>query len=335
MLTFLRFLLLPAGFLYATGAWLRRQYFQQGGRRKKGSLYSIAIGNLAAGGSGKTPMAMFLARHAENKTAVLSRGYKRKTRGFREVQVHDNIQYSGDEPLEMKNAAPELPVFVCENRLQGIFRIHQEYPEIKTVILDDAFQHLPLLADKYVLLTDYQKPFWRDIPMPAGRLREFPCTAAVADAIVVTKCPVEMQVQTAAKIIHKLAKYKKPVFFCHYENAVPISNEGLQLSLNTDVIVVSGLADNKVFQDWAGKHYKVVASFGYPDHHSFSNKDFEDWIMESDKQGKAVILTTRKDFARMQAFPEGYNKRLFFTFTTPKFLFQGEDAFLRILFNHF
>ncbi len=331
----LRFLLFPAGLLYATGAWLRRQYFQRGGKRKKGSVYSIVIGNLAAGGSGKSPMTLYLAKYAESRTAVLSRGYKRKTKGFREVQVHDSIQHCGDEPLEMKNAVPELPVFVCENRLQGISLIKEHYPEIQTVILDDAFQHLPLQADKYVLLTDYQKPFWQDMPIPAGRLREFACTASQADAIVVTKCPEDLQLQTAEKIIQKLEKYDKPVFFCHYENAAPANNQGERLTKDSAVILVSGLANNKAFQDWASQRYAVAARFSYPDHHAFSNAYYEAWILELTKHKNAVILTSRKDFARMQSFPDIYKKRLFMTFTTPKFLFKQEDAFIRILFNHF
>ena len=327
-------MLFPVGMLYASGAWLRRQYYQHGGKRKKGSVYSIVIGNLAAGGSGKTPMALFLATHIENKIALLSRGYKRKTRGFREVQINDSVQNCGDEPLEIKNAAPELPVFVCENRLQGISGIHAQYSDIDTVILDDAFQHLPLKADKYVLLTSFQKPFWRDMPIPAGRLREFTCTASQSDVIVVTKCPENLTSQAAGEINQKLAKYKKPVFFCCYENAVPMNNEGEQLPIDSAVIVVSGLADNSAFRDWSDKRYTVTASFSYPDHHTFSNADFDDWIKELKKQENAVILTSRKDFARMQAFPDRHKKRLFMTFTTPKFLFQQEDVFLRILFNH-
>ena len=185
-----------------------------------------------------------------------------------------------------------------------------------------------------MLLTSFQKPFWRDMPIPAGRLREFTCTASQSDVIVVTKCPENLTSQAAGEINQKLAKYKKPVFFCCYENAVPMNNEGEQLPIDSAVIVVSGLADNSAFRDWSDKRYTVTASFSYPDHHTFSNADFDDWIKELKKQENAVILTSRKDFARMQAFPDRHKKRLFMTFTTPKFLFQQEDVFLRILFNH-
>lgn len=298
-------------------------------------MHTIAIGNLAAGGSGKTPMALYLAQHVNNHSALLSRGYKRKTIGFREVLTEDMAENTGDEPLEMKTAAPELPVFVCENRLQGIDSIHKQYPEIQTVILDDAFQHLPLQADKYVLLTDFYKPFWTDLPIPAGSLREFACMASKADAIVVTKCPADLSEQTAGIITQKLKKYAKPVFFCHYENSVPANAAGELLTPESPVMVVSGLANNKAFRDWAGKQYCVFGSFGYRDHQHFTAADYRSWSDELAKTDKTVILTTRKDFARMDLVPEGLKKRIFMTFTTPKFLFQQEDAFIRILFNHY
>ena len=335
MLALLRFLLLPFGYGYAIAAWLRRCYFNFTGKRKKSPVYSIAIGNLAVGGSGKTPMAMFLSAHSENRTAMLSRGYKRKTRGFRMVDVADNAEHCGDEPLEMKIANPELPVFVCENRLDGIAGIRQYMPEVDTVILDDAFQHLPLLANKYVLLTDYQKPFYDDLPMPAGRLREFACTASAADVIVVTKCPADLNETTAAIVRQKLNKYGKPVFFCHYENADPLNVLGAVWDPGKPVILVSGLADNHGFLYWSQQKYSVIKDFAYSDHFAFTQKEYSRWTEESINHEDAVFLTTRKDFARMNDLPENLRKRFFMTFTTPKFLFKQEDAFIRILFNHY
>jgi tetraacyldisaccharide 4'-kinase len=331
----LRLLLLPFGYGYAAAAWLRRRYFVFAGKRKKSPVYSIAIGNLAVGGSGKTPMAMFLSAHSANRTAMLSRGYKRKTRGFRMVDVTDTADRCGDEPLEMKIANPQLPVFVCENRLEGIAGIRQHIPEVETIILDDAFQHLPLLANKYVLLTDYQKPFYDDLPMPAGRLREFACTASAADVIVVTKCPPDLDETTAAIVRQKLNKYGKPVFFCHYENADPLNAMGAAWNPGKQVIVVSGLADNHAFLDWSKQQYSVIRHFAYPDHYAFTHNEYSRWAEAAMKHEDAVFLTTRKDFARMNDLPDNLKKRFFMTFTTPKFLFKQEDAFIRILFNHY
>ena len=332
MLAILRCLLLPFGFLYASIAWLRRQYFILSRKRRNSPIYSIAVGNLAVGGSGKTPMVLFIARHLSVRTAILSRGYKRKTKGFREVQKDDNVQNSGDEPLEIKSAQPDMPVFVCEDRLQGMEQIQQGHPEIKIVVLDDAFQHLPLRADKYVLLTDYQKPFYDDFPMPAGRLREFACNASGADVIVVTKCPANLDESTAKRFMQKLVRFNKPVFFCQYENAPPVNNEGEQLHKATPVIAVSGLADNRAFSSWAAKNYNVYQAFSYPDHHAFSNAEFNQWEVQLKQHENAAILTTRKDFVKMANLPESLKKRIFITFTSPKFLFQQEDAFIRTLF---
>lgn len=330
MLANLRLLLIPLGYVYASAAWIRRRYFELLGKRRKSNTLTIAIGNLAVGGSGKTPMALWVARHTKD-VAMLSRGYKRKTRGFREVLLGDAATLSGDEPLEMKNAFPELPVYVCENRLEGIAHIQRQNPEIRNVILDDAFQHLPLRADKYVLLTDYQKPFYQDWPMPAGRLREFECTANEADVIVITKCPAGLDEKTAQSIEQKLSKYGKPVFYCHYENTTPENAAGEIWEPGKTAMVVSGLADNRTFLSWAQDRFEVIKQVSYPDHFNFTDNDYHNWSSALEKHKDAAIVTTRKDFMRMSNLPENLKKRIFMTFTTPRFLFQQEDKIIRYL----
>lgn len=333
MRALLQVFLIPLGFIYALAAWFRRQYFQRLHKRKRSTLFSIAVGNLAVGGTGKTPMALYLAQHTKNATAMLSRGYKRKTKGFREVQLTDDAALCGDEPLEMKIANPNLPVFVCEKRLEGIASIKKLLPQTETVILDDAFQHVPLLANKYVLLTDFNLPFYKDWPMPAGRLREFACTASQADVIVVTKCPIDLQETEADIICRRLEKYDKPVFFCHYINADPENNLGNKCPSDAHIMVVSGLANNEVFQHWVKQRSHVIDCKGYPDHYLFSDGDYKQWQKFLSESQTNAIVTTRKDFARMQGLPDDMKRRIFMTFTTPKFLFQQEDAFLRTLFN--
>ncbi|MEY4003742.1 MAG: tetraacyldisaccharide 4-kinase, partial [Bacteroidota bacterium] len=271
-------------------------------------------------------MSLYLAQHTKNGTAILSRGYKRKTTGFRMVQMNDSAADCGDEPIEMKIAAPNLPIFVCEKRLEGITSIKKLLPQTETVILDDAFQHLPLLANRYVLLTDYHNLFYMDWPMPAGRLREFACTASQADVIVVTKCPIDLHETEADRIRRHLEKHNKPVFFCHYENAAPENNLGNKCPTDAQIMVVSGLANNEVFQHWAKQHIHVIACKGYPDHYHFRDGDFKQWQQFLSKSQTNAIVTTRKDFARMQGLPEDMKRRIFMTFTTPKFLFQQEDA---------
>lgn len=333
MPAYLRLLLIPFAFLYAFAAWIRRQYFQRLGKRAKSPLHTIVIGNLAVGGSGKTPMALFVAEHINKPVAVLSKGYKRKTRGFREVSTGDDAIMTGDEPLEMKIAHPDLPVFVCENRLAGIAQIQQQYPEIQTVILDDAFQHLPLQANKYVLLTDYQKPFFQDWPMPAGRLREFGCTANEADMIVVTKCPADLDEKTANSIWQKLSPYGKPVFFFHYENTVPVNAAGEIWEYGKKVMVVSGLANNRAFLSWAEDKFEVKKQVGYSDHFSFTEKDYEYWYAELQKQSETIVLTTRKDFVRMVNLPNKLKRSIYATNAEPRILFQNENKFLDCLIS--
>ena len=278
-------------------------------------------------------MSLYVAQNTKKPVAILSRGYGRKTKGFREVQLTDDVALCGDEPLEMKKAAQALPVYVCEKRIMGLEKINSMLPAVKMVVLDDAFQHLHLRADRYVLLTDYQKPFYRDLPMPAGRLREFTCNARHADAIVVTKCPEDMHQRHADEMQARLANYGKPVFFCHYANSEPENHLGSQCPSDAPLLVISGLANNDAFQTWAKKWGNVKVCLGFPDHYNFKPSDYSQWQQTLLMSEDIVILTTRKDFARMQGLPDDMKRRIFMTFTTPKFLFQQEDAFLRILFN--
>jgi tetraacyldisaccharide 4'-kinase len=323
--------LLPFGYVYASVAWLRRRLFTILGLRKPARIFTIAVGNLTVGGTGKTPMTVFLANQLHKNTAILSRGYGRKTTGFREVAVSDKAVNCGDEPLEMKLALETAPVFVCENRHEGIRRLLETHSNIDLVILDDAFQHLPLMAHRYVLLCDYQNPFYKDFPMPAGRLREFRCTAKNTHALVVTKCPENMSTAEAEAMRKDLGKYQLPVFFSTYQNAEPKNMAGEAMTTHQPCMVVSGLARNDAFQQWARAHYSITHTLAYRDHQSYTESDFAHWEQLLKENPNLSILTTRKDFMRMQPVPVFLKNRIFITHTIPKFLFQEEDLFLRIL----
>lgn len=323
----------PFGLLYGAGAGLRRVWFERTGRRHRSSVRSIVLGNLTVGGTGKTPMAIFVASHAPepDKIAVLSRGYGRKTQGFLEVNHETVAEDSGDEPAEMRLALAEPRVFVCEDRLEGISRIGSLFPTCSSVVLDDAWQHLPLKADRYVLLCDYHRPFTQDWPMPAGLLREFRSAARGADAIVVTKCPADLSLEQAMPMSATLHRYTRQVFFASYENTVPCTVAGHQLENGSAVVVVSALADNGAFRRWCEVNYRVAEHFSYRDHHTFTTAEANGWQAAVAAHQAAGILTTRKDYMRMKGIgllPE----TVFYTATAPKFLFNTEDDFIRILF---
>lgn len=323
----------PFGLLYGAGAGLRRLWFDRTGRRHRSSVRSIVLGNLTVGGTGKTPMAIFVATHAPepDKIAVLSRGYGRRTRGFLEVQPETLPADSGDEPAEMRMAVAESRVFVCEDRLEGISRIAGLFPACRSVVLDDAWQHLPLKADRYVLLCDYNRPFVEDWPMPAGLLREFRSAAKGADAIVVTKCPADLSLEQAMPMSAALHRYTRQVFFASYENAAPRTDAGQLLESGAAVIIVSALADNAAFRRWCEANHRVMAHFSYRDHHAFTASEASDWQAAMAAHQAAGILTTRKDYMRMKDIGLQH-ETVFYTATEPKFLFNTEDDFIRILF---
>ncbi|MBL7810627.1 MAG: tetraacyldisaccharide 4'-kinase [Bacteroidetes bacterium] len=328
-----KILLIPFGQLFGLLTWIRRELYQRGIlKRTRMNVHSIVVGNLNVGGSGKTPFSLWLAtRLAEDRrTAILSRGYGRKTKGFLQVTAASTAEQVGDEPMEMRLALPEdVPNFVCESRVQGIAQIAHVAPDTQVVVLDDAYQHLALKADKYVLLCDYHNPFFRDFPMPAGRLREWPCAARYASCIVVTRCPADMSPSEALEWYTRLAKYGCPVFFATYINTDPVSFpvSGAELP-SGPVMALSALANNRLFYDYARK-YSISRHFMYRDHHVFTAKDAESWKQHIAVSGAAAILTTRKDAMRLQPWFKELPVPVFMTFTHPEFLFEQEDEFIR------
>ncbi len=276
-------------------------------------------------------MAIFLASRLQGNKALLSRGYGRKTTGFIEVNNEMSASHCGDEPLEMKHALPDTPVSVCENRLDGINALIQRYSNLQTIILDDAFQHLPLRANKYVLLCDFNRPFFTDFPMPAGNLREFRCEARNADAIVVTKCPPDLDKDKAEAIRARLKKYGCPVFFAHYAMSEPRNDAGVALTTNRSCVAVSALANNACFKQELQYHVNILQHFTYPDHHTFTRIEINGWQMALEDHQIEAIVTTRKDFMRMNQLPETLKNKVFVVNTQPKFLFQEEYDFIRVL----
>ena len=177
--------------LYWAGTTVRNIFYDLGVLKSISfEVPILSVGNLAVGGSGKTPLVEFLIRELKNEyhIAILSRGYGRKTRGFLWVETNISPEKTGDEPLQIKTKFNDVAVAVCEDRVAGAKRILAEKPEINLVILDDAFQHRAIKPSLQLLLSVYSKPFFYDLLLPAGRLRERRNGAQRADAIIFTKC---------------------------------------------------------------------------------------------------------------------------------------------------
>lgn len=329
-----RFFLFPLAFLYGIIIHIRNFLFDiQLFKSNKSTLPSIVIGNLSMGGSGKTPTLLWLydVLKTNQNIAFLSRGYGRNTKGFRQVSAMSTAKEVGDEPLLLYSKTQNQHTFVCEDRVEGIEKIKNLFPKIDLVILDDAFQHRKLKADKYILITEYDAPFFEDFYFPMGNLRDGKNQANRADIIIVSKCPNSLQDAEKEIFIKKLNPLPhQSVFFAtiEYELLKDVF-ENKNVSFPESCIAVSGIAKPKLFIEAVCKKTKLVKHFNYPDHHSFSKKDIDSWSNFSDCK---AIITTEKDAIRLIAHKDYLESKNLKIYSLPiKMQIDKLELFLKIL----
>ena len=304
MNSIIRILLFPLSLLWGSIAWIRRWYFNSnhGKRRFKSSIPTLLVGNLTVGGTGKTPMIIHLVEELKKDycIAVLSRGYGRKTKGFREVSADNHWSEVGDEPLEIKRVSNCL-VFVCEHRVLGMKNIQELYPEVNLVLLDDGYQHLQFQSTCSIILSDYNRMFYADKPLPAGRLREFPSAVAEASMVVVSKCPSELELPVISNIHQRIQEYKQgiPVFFAEYKTTAPQYSRGLGAELQDSSILITGVVGGEKVKQKLESQVSIVKHFNYADHAEFSQKDVQDWLNYCEKCNIKSLIFTRKDLMRL------------------------------------
>jgi len=278
-------------------------FYEVFGLRKAGKLPSLVIGNLTVGGTGKTPMVMYVSNVLKDtfSMSVLSRGYGRNTKGYLELNEYSRAAEVGDEPLEIFENLDSVPVVVCENRVQGIENISNSFKEVNLVLLDDGFQHLPLKANGYVLLCNYNNPFYSDWVMPAGRLREFAFSAKNADILVMSKCPSELKETEANAIKSRLSKYSSNVFFATFTMSKPqhLFEKVSQLRQGEKVILVTGVANGVEVKNQL-KDYEVLNHFNFADHKVFNSNNIKEWLGECLLLNVQNIVVTRKDAGKVK-----------------------------------
>ncbi len=262
----------------------------------------LAVGNLAVGGTGKTPTIEYLIRllSREFTVATLSRGYGRATRGFRLAGNQDDAQTLGDEPFQFyRKHQPSVHVAVDEQRARGIKAMLQAHPAIGVILLDDAFQHRAVKPDVSILLTEFHRPFFRDQLMPVGRLREARSQAKRADIVLVTKCPTGLSEADRQHVADALAPYVAPgtpIFFSRIAYGTPVGFDGQIRSLDRCVLV-SALADGSVFEnEWKTKT-TVVETVRFTDHHRYTAADVD--ALQKRLPPGVQFLTTEKDFVKL------------------------------------
>ena len=308
-----RRLLWPLGLLFGALALLRIKLYQWGFfHRYTPPVATLAVGNLSTGGTGKTPLVLYLAQKWGRKRSIatLSRGYGRKTKGFRWVQPADTSTLSGDEPLLLRRLLPNhVDVAVCEDRPAGIRKILQERPATNLVLLDDAYQHLALKAGFYLLTTPFSHPFYEDALLPAGNLREPIRGKKRAQAMVVTKCPPNLSHAEAAQIRQKLNPTPgQPVCFVALGYQPIQSLESFPaFDAGQPFLLVTGIANPTPLEAHLADQGLRFESRTFADHHAFSPAEAADLIRQARglNPQHPQILTTEKDAVRLAPLLEG------------------------------
>jgi tetraacyldisaccharide 4'-kinase len=320
---FLRKLLFPLGGVYWLVTFIRNWLYDLGFFTSKSyQLPIIAIGNLSAGGTGKTPQTEYIIRLLKDtyKIAVLSRGYKRSTKGFVLANNVVNASELGDESYQMYSKFPEISVAVCEDRQTGINNlISNSNPDI--ILLDDAFQHRKVKAGFYILLTAYDELFSDDFILPFGNLRESAIGKKRANLVVVTKCPQNISELNKDEVKLKL-NLNVPVFFTSidYDSKVFSTENSISVSdiIATEKVILAGIAKPNYFIDYLNSGTDKVMI--YPDHHNFSEAEISE-INELSKD--KIIVTTEKDFMRLNGKIKSSN--LFYLPIQSKFISDKEQ----------
>ncbi len=305
-----KILLAPVSLLYGLGVAIHDLlYRQEILRSTEFSVPVIGVGNLSVGGSGKTPHVEYLADFLRKyiKVGILSRGYKRKTRGFLLLNENINANDAGDEPMQYFRKFSNVSVAVCENRSYGIINLMGNRPNLQCILLDDSFQHRAVQAGFSILLTEYSLPFTRDYLLPSGRLREWRSGYQRADAIIITKCPPVLSAENRQKILEEIKPYPhQNVFFSYYEYLAPYRFQypslTTQLTTGTDVILISAIANTEYLLDFLKTKVNTIRTLEFPDHHFFEKTDVGRLKNEYDRLSSRnkIILTTEKDAIRLE-----------------------------------
>ncbi len=300
---FLRYILFPVVPIYYLITWLRNKLYDFGIKKSiSHSLPVICVGNLSAGGTGKTPMIEYLINLLKDDylIATLSRGYKRKTDGFQLANNNATVESIGDEPFQFYNKfKKEVLVAVDADRNNGIKQLQSIDNRPEIILLDDAFQHRKVKAGFNILLTTYSNPYFKDIVLPTGNLREPRNGAKRANIIVVTKCPKDLGDKEKSRILQQInPKAHQQVFFSSisYSNSIISSNTTKAIEDLKDFTLVTGIANASPLVRFLKEKGLEFEHLNFKDHHEFLKQD----ILELDQ--RELIVTTEKDFMRLKQY---------------------------------
>ena len=300
---------------------------------------TVCVGNITVGGTGKTPHVELLLRlllAAGKQPAVLSRGYKRKLKGFQQVPADGTAALYGDEPVQIAHKFPEVPVAVDKDRVHGC---DQLAAKASCIVLDDAFQYRRLRATLNLVLVDYNRPIFMDRLLPWGRLRDLPGRLKAAQAVIVTKCPAELSAQEREawrKDLH--LSPEQPLFFTtlQYGTPLPVFPEADSHYLYAkQCTVLTGIANDAPLRSYLSDTYKIGQHLQFPDHHAYSKADLRTIGRAIQASATSCLFTTEKDAQRLRDcknVPQSIRERLFYIPVEAAFLTPEEqEAFCRLL----
>lgn len=300
----------------------------------------ICVGNIAVGGTGKTPLVEYLVRNlsTEFEVATLSRGYKRKTVGYGLATANTTALEIGDEPMQFHMKFPNLTVAVGEERLEAIPQLLHDRPGTEIIILDDAFQHRSVRAGLNILLTEIGNLYTRDLLLPAGDLRDSRKSARRADIIIVTKCSPHLTIEKKDQLLAELNPApSQSVFFTTVVHGKPyhlFSKELYTFAPGLELLLVCGVANPKPLQKFLIPLVQSYDMLKYPDHHIFDTDDLEDIKKQFDKIStrNKIILTTEKDSVRLYKFEKELKDYPVYVIPIEhEFLFNEADRFGRLV----
>ena len=334
-------LLLPFSLLFGLGVLVRDLFYRTKLLRSiEFNIPVIGVGNLAVGGSGKTPHVEYLITLLQPylNIGVMSRGYNRKSKGYRLVNKRDTAKTVGDEPKQYSMKYPNISVAVSESRSIGIPQMLSQKPNIQALILDDSYQHRSVTAGLNILLTDYSKPYFEDFLLPAGRLREWPQGASRADIIIVSKCPNKMSEDERQSMVNNIKPEEhQNIYFTkyRYQNPYHIFNGSrIAISDYDTAILVTAIASTDYLMEYIYSKVPNVSSFSFEDHHYFSPHEVSNIATAYNelKDQNAVIITTEKDATRLGLhydFLIKYNINIYVLPIQVEFLDDTMDSFNR------
>lgn len=338
-----RILLFP----YYLSLLIRNAHYRK--HHKKADVPTICLGNITVGGTGKTPhteMILDILQQSNEwgggNVAVLSRGYKRRSRGFQQVNVDGTASFCGDEPLQVKKKFPAVTVAIDKNRIEGCDLLahpdklqqkkyrgrvkHPDFPASDIIVLDDAFQYGKLKADLDIVLVEYSRPIDEDKLLPMGNLRDLKERITEADIVIVTKCPYDLDPEERPSWSSRLGIPAEKLFFTHikYSDIVPMyDNTDRHYIYSKKAIMFTGIAKDTAMQYYLSDKYSIQRKFSFGDHHKYVRSDFQSILGSVRNHPTSALITTEKDAMRVYDYkgvPEKLKERMFYLPITVDFL---------------